>query len=192
MNRHERMYRALLVAYPAEYRDAYGEPMVQLLRDRLSDESGGGRSVRLWGHIGWDLARSALSERTETTMANFKTGWWRWSAGFIALAMAFVGIGNGTTDDGGPLYGRVLGAIAASIAALVIVAGLATRRRNPRLGSMMVAFGVLPGIGLLAFFWFPPVGAIGVLAMFTVVAAFNDASRQGRVRSEPESEAGAA
>lgn len=190
MSGHERLYRALLHAYPAEYREVYAEPMIQLFRDRVRDEGGGVRSFSMWGHLGWDLARSALSERTETTMANFKTGWWRYSAGFIALAMAFVGIGNGTTDDGGPLYGRVLGAVGASLAALVIVAGLTVRRRNPHLGSMMIAFGVLPGVALLVFFWFPPVGAIGVLAMFTAVAAFNDASRQRRVRSEPEPETG--
>jgi hypothetical protein len=61
MNTHETVYRSLLVMYPKEQRREYGEPMIQLVRDRFS-EYGGVHSLRAWIPIVEDLAKTAISE----------------------------------------------------------------------------------------------------------------------------------
>ena len=55
----KRLYRSLLRAYPAEYRSAYGQQMVQLFGDQLRDEG----SLQTWLRTAADLPRSAASER---------------------------------------------------------------------------------------------------------------------------------
>jgi hypothetical protein len=62
----ERVYRALLAAYPKEFRDAYGSQMEQTFRDLCRDElrrGGMGVLVRLWARTGLDLATTAVAER---------------------------------------------------------------------------------------------------------------------------------
>ncbi len=127
-----------------------------------------------------DEHHQVRTEEKETIMNTFKERWWRVAAGFIAFGMAFLGIGNMLEDDGGPLYGRIVAAVVAVAAALVIIAGLTIRTRNQRLGSTMIAVGTLPATGLILFFWFPPVALVGVLAVAVTVKAFNDAGRQRR------------
>ena len=58
----EKLYRALLVAYPREHRREYGELMVQLFRDRMRRDGGGFRSLRVWLEMAVDLGSSALKE----------------------------------------------------------------------------------------------------------------------------------
>ncbi len=65
----ERMYRALLVAYPSEHRRVYGEPMVQSFRDRMRRDGGGLRTLSVWVQIIFDLVSSALKERMEGIVA---------------------------------------------------------------------------------------------------------------------------
>jgi hypothetical protein len=45
---HEQVYRLLLRLYPAQFRRTHGEEALQLFRDRLRDETGFVRRVRLW------------------------------------------------------------------------------------------------------------------------------------------------
>jgi len=52
----ERIYRILIPAYTARYCRAYGEPMVQLFRDRLGETASGWGLPRLWLHALTDLA----------------------------------------------------------------------------------------------------------------------------------------
>ena len=52
----ERTYQALLVVYPSEHRRAYGDPMVQLFRDRMRRDGGGLRTLTVWTQMGFDLA----------------------------------------------------------------------------------------------------------------------------------------
>ncbi len=64
----ERVYRMLLVAYPKEFRRAYGSQMVQVFRDLCREEQRrGGVSgfARLWGHTLLDLAATAFVERSK-------------------------------------------------------------------------------------------------------------------------------
>jgi hypothetical protein len=63
----ERVYRALLTAYPKEFRDAYGSQMEQTFRDLWRDER---RRrvlglVRLWARVLLDLASTAVAQRIE-------------------------------------------------------------------------------------------------------------------------------
>ena len=61
----ERMYRALLVAYPKEHRREYGELMVQLFRDCMRRDGGGLRTLVVWVQMIFDLVRSSFRERME-------------------------------------------------------------------------------------------------------------------------------
>jgi len=178
---HERVYRLLLVAYPKEHRREYGDAMAQLLRDRLRDEGGGLRTVLFWAQIAADLVRTALSERMETTMNAFRQGWWRFTAALIAVAIIFFGIGNLFGGDPGPLYGKILAAVAAVTLAITILGGLYLRTRNTVRSSMMIGVGVLPASVLTIAFWWPPVAAIGVLSLVVALRAFIDADRHRRL-----------
>ena len=64
----ERVYRALLAAYPSEHRREYGEPMAQLFRDRMRRDGGGFRTPVVWAQMIFDLVCSAFKERKEGAM----------------------------------------------------------------------------------------------------------------------------
>ena len=57
----ERLYRALLHAYPRDFRDEFGDAMVEFHRDRLAHAS----PARVWGHVLADLLRNALPARVD-------------------------------------------------------------------------------------------------------------------------------
>ena len=60
-----RVYRALLSAYPREFRDAYGDEMTQVFRDLCREERRSGVTglLRLWARVALDLASTAAVER---------------------------------------------------------------------------------------------------------------------------------
>ena len=58
----ERVYRALLVAYPREFRGEYGDLMVQFFRDRMRCDGRGVRGLIVWMQLISDLAVSAFNE----------------------------------------------------------------------------------------------------------------------------------
>ena len=178
MDSHERVYRLLLVAYPPEHRHHYREPMVQVFRDRLRDEGGGTRSVSLWVQVLVDLVGSALAERKVALVDTVKNGWWRLTAGIIAVLLVIFGIGNLVAEDDGPLYGQLLALAVTMAGAALIVAGLSVRARNKKLGSRLVGLGVLPGAGGITLFWFPPAVLVGLVSIATAAFAFGDASRR--------------
>ena len=60
----ERLYRALLVAYPGEHRREYGELMVQLFRDRMHRDGSGLGALKVWLAMIVDLTTSALKEHS--------------------------------------------------------------------------------------------------------------------------------
>lgn len=63
MNAAERIYRMLLRAYPAHFRAAYGEAMVQLFRDRWRDALRLGTPLQFWLHIAADVATTVPQHR---------------------------------------------------------------------------------------------------------------------------------
>ena len=96
-----RVYRKLLLIYPKEHRREYGEPMVQLFRDRMRRDGDGFRGVIIWFQMIFDLVGAAFKEhKGGADMRKIA------SIG-IALAVLLVagGIGIGTllaSSDGGP------------------------------------------------------------------------------------------
>ena len=58
-----RAYRALLVAYPEEFRREYGPQMEQAFRDLWSEERRKSGFVRLWLRAILDLGKAAFTER---------------------------------------------------------------------------------------------------------------------------------
>jgi hypothetical protein len=93
------IYRFLLAAYPAEFRQEYGEDMVQLFRDcalRAVGQSGSSGMVRLWAVTLLDLIQSLFEEhlQKETNMSKSTfiriSGWALVLAG-IAFLMVFTG-----------------------------------------------------------------------------------------------------
>ena len=180
MDRQRRIYRTLLVMYPLEYRREYEEPMSQLFVDRLRDEGGGVRSLLLWVQMLVDLAKTAFTERLETTMKSFRTDWWRILALPLSLFVAFAGIGNLIEDTEGALFGRVAYAVVAIVGLGLVVAGLLIRRKNRMVGSSLIAVGVMPGFPLVIMFWFPPVALAGGLAVAISISAFIDAPKAPR------------
>lgn len=62
----EHVYKALLVAYPKEFRSEYGPQMAQAFRTLCQEElgrAGAVRLVKLWVRTVLDLAVTALAER---------------------------------------------------------------------------------------------------------------------------------
>ena len=64
----EKLYRALLLVYPSEHRREYGEPMVQLSRDRMRRDGGGVKTPIVWVQMIFDLVCSASREHKESVM----------------------------------------------------------------------------------------------------------------------------
>ena len=107
-----------------------------------------------------------------------KTRWWHISAIVIGVLMLILGIGNLVDpDDTGPLYGQLILLAVMATGAVLVASGLVLVRRNQALGSKLVAIGVLPGSIGIAFFWFAPAVAVGILALFTSWAAFSSAAK---------------
>jgi hypothetical protein len=156
--------------------------MIQLVRDWFRDEGGGLGTVTLWCRIASDLARSALSERTETTMDSLRQGWWRFAAGLISASIAVAAVGNlfGSWIDDGPRHGKIGASVVTLIGAGLVFGGIAMRRRHPYRGSVMIGVGVLPAITLIGVPWFPLLAATGVLAGVVALAAFVDAASHQR------------
>jgi hypothetical protein len=92
--------------------------------------------------------------------------------------MVALGVGNLIEDDGGPLYGRIVFAVVLVGGAALIASGIWTRRTRRELGSKLVAVGVLPAASGVAFLWFPPAVAVGLLALVSSVAGFRDSAGQ--------------
>jgi hypothetical protein len=81
MSTSARLYRLLLVAYPARFRREYAEPMVQVFRDsvREAERQHGARGIAwLWLTTLGDLARTALVERVSEVIAMSRANWIRW------------------------------------------------------------------------------------------------------------------
>lgn len=107
-----------------------------------------------------------------------KTRWWMISAGVIGASMLALGIGTLVDrDDHSSLFYQLAFFAGMAAGAALILSGLVLVGRNPVRGSRFVAVGVLPGMVGLAFFWFPPAVAVGVLAIITSWAAFRSGGK---------------
>ena len=179
MTRSERVYRAMLLAYPPAHRRRYGDQMAQLFRDRFRRDGGGLGSVLVWAKVGPDLVGSAFTERMETAM-NLKTLnstlWWEATVLVFAFTQAIMGVGVLAFGDGGHIrFGIGWGLLPAAL----LLGGLAVRRRRRGLATSMIIVGSLAAA--FAFWLIYPV----VLALIVIVGGLWS-GKIGRVRaSEP-------
>lgn len=184
------LYSAALTLYPRAVREEYGEAMVQLFADRYRDERPGGdvfRFVRFWGGMIGDLVWTALAERTESVVSNFKQQWWKWAIGLIAVlesvfvveATAALIFGPGREDRSTLDAAVTLGIAAVAVAALIV--GLRVLASRPRAAAWLLLIGLLPAIASgVMFFWFPPMYLVSAIAIYLAVRAFMEAGRLTR------------
>ncbi len=82
----ERVYRRLLVVYPKEHRQEYGELMVQMFRDRMRRDGDGFQGLIVWIQLIFDLVVAAFKEHkggVEMTKRRIWIG-----AGLVAVLLA--------------------------------------------------------------------------------------------------------
>lgn len=180
------LYATLLTLYPRPMREEYGDAMVQLFADRYRDErpqSDVFRFARFWGGILGDLVRTALAERTESVVSNFKQQWWKWAIGLVAafyavfvveslVALAF------ESDDH---VARFVIPTVGAAGVVAIVAGLRTMKDRPRFAAWLLVVGLIPAIASgFVFFWFPPMYAVSALAIYLAIRSLMEAGRLTR------------
>lgn len=181
------LYEALLAAYPRAVREEYGDDMVQLFADRYREERPGGdvlRFARFWGGIVGDLVWTALTERTESVVANFKQQWWKWAIGIVAAfegLLVFGSLGLIAGDDGGRGATDVMMLVASLSTVVAAVVGLRLLNSRPRLAAGLLVYGLLPAIaaGFVAY-WFPPFYLVTLLGIYLAVRVLMEAGRLTR------------
>jgi len=118
--------------------------------------------------LGASTGRPSIRDRVAAT-------WWQVGAVVIAFAASIVAI-DIIANDPGPMWKRVIGFGVLVTSAALVVGGLAIRRHDRRLGGVLVAVGVTPGIVPIIFFWFPPGVAFGLFSIAVLVFAVHDAT----------------
>ena len=133
----ERVYRTLLIAYPADHRHTYGEPMVQMFRDRMRRDGGGHRTFLLWSDVGFDLLSSAFKERLEAIMAlrNWAGRWWETTV--VLLAVNSVVFGFLFVNSGHPGWGVASG----FVPGILLFAALGLRSRQRAVATVLIVLG---------------------------------------------------
>ena len=175
MSAHERAFRWLLAAYPAEFRARYGREMELAFRDLY--RAAAGRTTRLWLETLVDVARSALAlridaararagELTHATEGTMKImAMVTMLAGAVVTASAaFEGWAGGVVrHDAASALAGALGIVAGL---LLVGAGIAILRaaRSAAFGARAAAVGCL-----LAFVG---VTAAGRMSVFTLLLGF--------------------
>ncbi|MDZ4767221.1 MAG: hypothetical protein SGI73_21980 [Chloroflexota bacterium] len=111
MNTSERVYRALLILYPAAFRREYGRHMTQVFRDLCRDAvARGGRwgLVNCWAAALLDLLKSVITEHRKVDIAMSKakfiqsSGWFCLLGGvlFVASSLSQLQPGSFLSSDG--------------------------------------------------------------------------------------------
>ena len=174
VTRSERAYKALLVAYPNEYRRMFGDPMVQLFRDRMRRDGGGLGTLIVWVQMGFDLTASAFKERLETIMAieNWKSRWWETSVVLLVVNSVVFGFLWTNSDH------LAIGIATGFVPALLLFAGLGMRNSR-RIGATII-LTVASVAAAFAFWAIYPV----VLALIVVVGGFRS-GKIGPERTQP-------
>ena len=186
-----RLYTALLALYPQAHRDEYGPDMVQLFADRYRDERPTKdlfHFVRFWGGMVGDIFRTALTERTESVMSNFKQSWWKWAIGVLAAFQAVFAIEAviGVVAGWQSPEVHLIDALIPITGVAVLLVGLRLLRSRPRVAAALLTIGLLPvALAGVIFFWFPPMWAVSVLGIYLIVKVIMEAGRITRQVPSP-------
>lgn len=111
-------------------------------------------------------------------MSERKWPWWIVAAAVVGAGEVVLSIGNLVSyaqDTQRSLSSALMSATGGMVLATLVLGGIALRRRNRALGSVGVAAGVIPGSFGIAFFWFPPAVAGGILCIAITTCAVADA-----------------
>ena len=103
---HERVYRLLLRLYPAQFRRTHGEEALLLFRDRLRDETGFVRRVRLWLDLLGDFGVIRLRGYRELSVAAAVA-----SPGYGQAVPSFGSLEDESLRVGSLLWGGVLSVV---------------------------------------------------------------------------------
>lgn len=189
----ERIYRALLVLYPKEFRDTYGPHMAQVFRDdcrEAVERTGTIGFVAWWTRTMLDLLSTALAERGNAStpvgsrleqverFLGFREPKWRWNGIFLILIggpqvilwsyLLAIGLDNETGRHGVFSLDAAVYALAAMHLGQVCQGAgelLYGRRRTLAVVlRMMFVFFSFPLAGVfLALYGYSKYGAIGAL-----------------------------
>ena len=196
-----KVYRVLLLAYPAKFQQEYGADMVQVFRDcclRTLRENGANGMVRLWTATLFDLVQSVVSEhaqkeiemKREMNPEDIRMAGWALIWGAVTFA-----IGMLSQLIGGPDFWGIGTALVILLSLPLLVIGVLGMRRRygdkvGRFGKNILLTGVILGslipvigiaAGLAGFFtedsgWIVPYLGLSVLlaclTLFGVVALY--------------------
>lgn len=181
-----RLYASLLALYPRSHRHEYGPDMVLLFADRYRDERPTRdvfHFVRFWGGMIGDIFKTALAERTESVMSNFKQNWWKWAIGVFAAFQtvfaveAVVGLVAGWQDP----QVHLIDAVIPITGAVVLIVGLTLLTSQPRIAAVLLTVGLLPvALAGVVFFWFPPMWLVSLIGIYLIVKVYMEAGRATR------------
>lgn len=181
------LYASLLVLYPRSYRENFGPDMVQLFADRYRDERPAGdvfRFVRFWGGMICDIFKTALTERTESVMSNFKRNWWKWMIGAGAiLQLVFLVEGVVAVFDSSNEHttAALMTVLVTGTTSGAILVGLRIFNSKARPATYLLTYGLLPLVFAGAvFYWFPPTWLVSVLGVYLIVKVCSETGRLTR------------
>lgn len=107
-----------------------------------------------------------------------RKSWWLVLAALLGALLTVLGVGLPFEDR---TIGSVVGGVVTALLGLTMLAGVAERRRDRRVGGVMIAVGTLP---TLAFVWTIVLPVLGIAVAIPAVLDATDAAATGRTRWE--------
>jgi hypothetical protein len=193
----------MLALYPSAFREEYGEPIQQLVRDRIRhDLTGRNPGIGFWITLAFDLFRSALLERMEQRMSPSTVARYGGPLAAIGGLIWIIGwtiAGSGISDNNSiiglfslaaitgslltvapdpalPGQGLRLASVLMSVfGTILLVGGLLTGLWQLEVGGLFAAIvaTLLMGVSMLLSGWIPPAYAWGLIVGALAIFAFN-------------------
>jgi hypothetical protein len=156
----ERVYHALLVLYPADFRRDYGQHMMQVFRDVCRDtyrQRGAAGLVTWWAEALFDLLQTALAERRKVNFTMSQAKFIQWSGWLCILGgMFFVASSVSQLQSGSGIpFQLSLFALAPGMALIMLgLLGILLRyKAHLNLFGIVSLLTALIGAGLTAIGW---------------------------------------